>query len=75
MTIREMLERIPQGERVSEWITVTDPTGKFFYGHRNDIPERVAEMPVSRLKATYVWEPDIYVITMHTWRRLSENED
>ena len=74
MTVRELLDRIPQDERVSEWITVTDPTGRFFYGHRDDIPERVAELPVSRLKALFVWEADRFVITMHTWRRL-EYED
>lgn len=42
MTVREMLEQIPQDERASGWITVIDPTGRFFYGHRDDIPERVA---------------------------------
>lgn len=72
MTIREMLDLMPRGERLSEWITVTDPTGKFFYGRRDDIPERVAEMPVGMLKATYVWEPDMFVITIRTWRRMSE---
>ena len=75
MTVKEMLEQIPQGERASGWITVTDPTGRFFYGHRDDIPERVAELPVGRLKATYVWEADMFVITMHTWKRLLGNED
>jgi len=75
VTIREMLDLMPHGERFSEWVTVTDPTGRFFYGHRDEIPEKVAEMPVGRLKATYVWEADMFVITMHTWRRLSENED
>ncbi len=74
MTVREMLDRIPQDERVSGWITVTDPTGRFFYGHRDDIPEKVSELPVGRLKAVYVWEADMFVITMHTWRRL-EYED
>ena len=74
MTVREMLGQIPHNERVSDYITVTDPTGRFFYGYRDDIPEWVAEMPVGSLKATYVCEPDMFAITMHTWRRL-EYED
>ena len=75
MTIREMLGKIPHDERLSEWVTVTDPTGKSFYGQRDDMPERVAEMPVGRLEATYVWEPDMFVITIHTWKRMVANDD
>ena len=75
MTVSEVLDRISPDERVSKWITVTDPTGRFFYGHRDDIPESVAELPVGRLKADYVWEPDMFAITMHTWKRMMENED
>ena len=74
MTVREMLGQIPHSERVSEWITVTDPTGRFFYGHRDDIPESVAELPVGRLKATYVWEPDMFAISMHTWKRMNDED-
>ncbi len=69
-----MLGLIPHSERVGEWITVTDPTGRLFYGHRDDIPESVAELPVGRLKATYVWEPDMFAITMHTWKRMNDED-
>ena len=75
MTIREMLNLMPHGEWFSEWIMVNDPTGKVFYGRRDDIPEMVADMPVGKIEATYVWEPNMYVISVNTWKRMGTYED
>ena len=75
MTIREMMEHIPHGECLSEWVTVTDPTGKVFYGRRDDIPEMVADMHVGKIEVTYVWEPNMYVISVNTWKRMGTYED
>lgn len=68
-----MMEHIPYDNRFSGWVVVNDSTGKMvFYGHRDDMPDMVADMHVGKIEATYVWEADMYAITVNTRIRVKE---